>query len=269
MKPLPLNKSNRLKLARAFRNHIRFDTGIDCAVEGQMGRAFADDADDPTVFLIEQGGFFAYLAGNAQSPGGRALAAALTGSRLLIPATAGPLPGSDALAGDDWPAILQQVHGDKFVPVDRYRFSSETVTVAHLDGLLRKSPFADAIQHMDAALATQFGDHPQGWVDLGAYESADDFLARSIGYCVLENDELIGAAYGSLVCSRGIEVSIFVHPERRRRGLATALGATLIRYCWDRNMDANWDAANPASCNLALKLGYVARGSYVAHFLRG
>lgn len=72
MKPLPLTKTNRLKLAYAFRNHSRFDTGIDCAVEGQMGHAFADNADDPTVFLIEQGGFFAYLAGDAQSAAGRA-----------------------------------------------------------------------------------------------------------------------------------------------------------------------------------------------------
>lgn len=262
MNPLPLSKSNRLKLARAFGNHTRFDTGIDCAIEGQMGDAFADDADHPTVFLIEQGGFFSYLGGDAQSPAARALVAALTGPKLFIPASAG------APAGDGWPALLQEVHGARVVPVDRYRFSSERVTVAHLDSLLRESPFTDAIQRMDAIVAARFGNHPQGWVDLGAYESADDFLARSIGYCVVENGELVGAAYGSLVCSWGIEVSIFVHPEYRRRGLATALGAALLHYCWEHNMDANWDAANPASCQLALKLGYVARGSYVAHFLQ-
>lgn len=64
--------------------------GIDCDVEGQMGRAFAGDANDPTVFLIEQGGIFAYLAGAAHSPAGRALAAALSGPELLIPAYANP-----------------------------------------------------------------------------------------------------------------------------------------------------------------------------------
>lgn len=259
MNLLPLTRSNRLKLARAFRRHTRFDTGIDCAVEGQMGHAFADDVENPTVFLIEQGGFFAYLAGDAHSPVGRALATALSGPKLLI----------TAHAGDPWPAVLQELHGNRLVPVDRYRYSSENITLEHLNSLLNESPFRDAIRRMDVDLASRLGHHPQGWVDIGAYESPEDFVARSIGYCLLDGDDLVGAAYGSLVCSRGIEVSIFVHPEHRRRGLATALGASLLRYCWENNMDANWDAANPASCNLALKLDYAPLGSYVAHFLSG
>jgi GNAT superfamily N-acetyltransferase len=237
--------------------------GIDCAIEGQMGRALADDIEEPTVFLIEQGGFFAYLAGDAQSAAGRALATAMSGPKLLIPANAGPP------AGDQWLTLLNELHSGKLVPVDRYRFSSEDITLAKLNSLMHGSAYRGAIRRMDVALANRFGDHPQGWVDLGAYESAEDFLARSIGYCLLDGDELLGAAYGSLVCSRGIEVSIFVHPEHRRRGLALALGASLLRYCWEHNMDANWDAANPESCKLALKLGYRARGSYVAHYLRG
>jgi GNAT superfamily N-acetyltransferase len=263
MEPLLLNKTNRLKLARAFRNHTRFDMGIDCAVEGQMGHAFADDVAEPTVFLIELGGFFAYLAGDARSTAGRELVAALNGSKLFIPANAG-VP-----AEDDWAVLLQEVHGDRLVAVDRYRFSSEKVMVAHLDGQLRESPYRDSIRRIDLGLATLFVNHPKGWVDLGAYESAEDFVDRSIGYCLLDGDELLGVAYGSLVCSRGIEVSIFVHPEHRQRGLATALAASLLRYCWEHHMDANWDAANPASCKLAMKLGYVPRGSYVAQFLRG
>ena len=34
-------------------------------------------------------------------------------------------------------------------------------------------------------------------------------------------------------------------------------------------MEAHWDAANPESYRLAEKLGYVAVGTYHAHFLRG
>ena len=263
MNSLPLNKVNRLKLARAFRRHTRVDMGIDCAIEGQMGEAFADDAEEPTVFLIELDGFFAYLAGDAQSAAARKLVAALKGSKLFMTTHAG------APWGEAWAALLKELHGDRVAAVDRHRFSSETVTTAHLDGLLRDSAHRQAIRRLDVALTRRLSNDAQGWMDVGAYESVEDFVARSAGYCVLDGDEWLGVAYGSLVCSRGIEVSIVVHPDHRRRGVATALGAALLRDCLEHDMDANWDAANEASCNLASKLGYEARGSYVAHFLRG
>ena len=75
---------------------------------------------------------------------------------------------------------------------------------------------------------------------------------------------MAGAAFSSLVCSRGIEVSIFIEPEYRRKGLATVLGASLVRYCVENNADANWDAANPESCQLAERLGYVPVREYDA-----
>jgi len=59
-------------------------------------------------------------------------------------------------------------------------------------------------------------------------------------------------------------VSVVVRPDHRQRGMATTLSALLLRDCLARNIDANWDAANPESCRLALKLGYQPLGSYTA-----
>ena len=50
-------------------------------------------------------------------------------------------------------------------------------------------------------------------------------------------------------------------------GLATALSASLIVESLSRGLEPHWDAANPESCKLALKLGYTSAGSYVALFL--
>jgi hypothetical protein len=49
---LELTKTNRLTLARAFKNNKRVDTSIDCVIEGQMGRAFVDDLHEPTAYRI-------------------------------------------------------------------------------------------------------------------------------------------------------------------------------------------------------------------------
>jgi hypothetical protein len=65
-----LTKANRIRLARAFRNLTRVDLSVDCAIEGQMGKAFVDKLENPTVFEIELSLFFCYFAGDAHSDGG-------------------------------------------------------------------------------------------------------------------------------------------------------------------------------------------------------
>jgi predicted GNAT family acetyltransferase len=103
---------------------------------------------------------------------------------------------------------------------------------------------------------------------LSDFESVEDFLARGIGYGVMQNDTMIGVAYSSLICSKGIEVSIFVSPEHRRQGIATVLASYLLKWSLAHNLDPHWDAANPESCKLAEKLGYLPTGTYTAYYLQ-
>ena len=110
--------------------------------------------------------------------------------------------------------------------------------------------------------------HPSSSADLSDFESVEDFLARGIGYGVMRNDTVIGVAYSSLICSKGIEVSIFVSPDHRRRGIATALASHLLRWSLEHRLDPHWDAANPESCKLAEKLGYTPTETYTAYYLQ-
>ena len=120
---------------------------------------------------------------------------------------------------------------------------------------------------MDAAFAASLWgqDH---FIDFSDFDSPEDWEGRGTGFYLEEKGEVVGDAYSSLVCSQGIEVSIFVQPDYRRRGVATALGASLVKRCLENNMDAHWDAANPESCQLAEKLGYVPVGAYKAYYLK-
>jgi len=253
----PLTRVNRIKLARAFKNIKRVDLSIDCAVEGQMGKAFTDDAETPTVFEIELGHFFCYFAGNAASAAGHEMIQSLPSYRMLMPSSPG------------WVKVAQEVHGAKLSKLARYSFSSGNLSIDHLERLLAGSPFRENIRCIDAASARQLSNSPDSVFEISDFESVEDFVERGIGYYLMDGDAMMGVAYSSLVCSKGIEVSIFVMPEHRRKGVATCLASILIQWCLENNADPHWDAANSESCGLAEKLGYVPSETYDTYFLRG
>lgn len=250
----PLSKANRLKLAQAFRRHPRVDLAIDCAIEGQMGMALVDDPANPTAYCIV-GGPFRYYAGDAEGAGGRALLLDSLGDYdLLMPS---PEP---------WPAIARAVYGERLLSFLRYQFSSDSLNADHLAGLLARSRFGARLTPIDTALAAQLMQNPAEYDAIAAFDSAEDFAARGLGFALVEQQQVLGAAYSSLVCSRGIEVSIFVAERQRGRGLATALASRLLLACLERGLQGHWDAANPPSYKLALKLGYTFVGMYKAWF---
>jgi predicted GNAT family acetyltransferase len=160
------------------------------------------------------------------------------------------------------------MYGERLISFDRYSFSSERLSIEHLEKLLLQSAFNKDVRQMDLALATQVWgqDH---FVDFSEFESPSDFVERGIGYYVEKNGEIVGAAFSSLVCSRAIEVSIFVGEDYRRQGMATTLAAHLLKWSLESNLEPHWDAANPESCKLAEKLGYIPIGKYQAYYLEG
>ena len=119
---------------------------------------------------------------------------------------------------------------------------------------------------MTAASAAQVWgrDH---FVDLSCFDSPEDFAQRGLGFYAVAGETIIGAAYSQLVCSRGIEVSLYVMPSHRERGIGTSLASHLVTHCLENRQVAHWDAANLESCRLARKLGYMPSGTYQAHYL--
>ncbi len=250
----PLTKANRIRLARAFKHVPRVDMSIDCVLDGQMGRAFVDDVSHPTAFKIEIGPFF-YFAGDPPCPGGRAMLEGIVPYTFFMPSSPG------------WIEAAKDLYGDRLTGFERYSFSSAQLSVDHLDSLCRASAFREDVRRMDLTLAADLWgkDH---FVDLSTFDSPEDFIERGIGFYFERSGEMIGAAYSSLVCSRGIEVSLFVMNDHRRQGIATTLASRLLQWCFENNAEANWDAANIESCNLATKLGYVQTGTYQAYYLK-
>jgi GNAT superfamily N-acetyltransferase len=165
-----------------------------------------------------------------------------------------------------WIKAAKGMYGERLVGFSRYSFSSEHISAEHLDHLSRISAFKDEVTRMDQEFATKLWgqDH---FVNLSDFDSPEDFVQRGIEFYLQKNSTVVGAVCSSLVCSKGIEVSLFVLEDYRRQGIATILASHLLEWCIANNVDTNWDAANPESCKLAEKLGYIQRGEYQAHYL--
>jgi GNAT superfamily N-acetyltransferase len=249
----PLTKANRIRLAQAFRDVPRVDIAIDACLEGQMGQAMADDGAHPQAFAIRVGPF-CYLAGASDDDAGATLLRGLA------------LPMMVMASGAGWIEAVKSTFGTRVKTYERYSFSSHALSRDHLETLQAGSPWRDHVERIDLALATDAWSHP-GVVDIASYDSPDDFVERGIGFCLVDAGECVAAAYSSIVCTTGIEVSLFVEQARRRQGIATALSAALLGECLNRGLHPNWDAANDPSYGLALKLGYVPTGSYVEHYV--
>lgn len=250
---LELTKINRLKIADAFRAVPRVDMSIDCVIEGQMGQAFVDDLAKPTIYHVVIGPFH-YFAGTAVSPQAKIMMADFPAYNLFMPSAPG------------WAELARQQFGDSLQSNTRHSFSSDQLSANHLNQLLNNSSFKGQVIPMNARLAAQMSTASQLYFDLADFASAEDFIERGLGFVVLMADQPVGIAYSSLVCSQGIEVSIFVDVSHRRLGVATAVSVNLLLACLQRQLHPNWDAANPESVCLAEKLGYRSIGSYEAYY---
>lgn len=218
-----------------------------------MGQAFVDDLAQPTIYHVVIGPFH-YFAGSSDTPQAQAMMADFPAYNLLMPSAPG------------WAKLARQQFGAALQTNTRHSFSSDSLSADHLNQLLNDGSFQGKVVAIDAAVASQLSATSQLYFDLADFDSAEDFAARGLGFMALVEEQPVGIAYSSLVCSQGIEISIFVDDAYRQQGVATALGANLLLTSLQRGLHPNWDAANPESVKLAEKLGYHSIGSYEASF---
>ncbi len=246
---LELNKTNRLRIARAFSEVQRVDFSIDCVVEGQLGKVFVEDSAHPAAYALTIGPFW-YFAGEPA----RRMMQAFPAYSLLMP------------SGPGWLELAQEIFASRLQSFPRYSFSAANLSAERLRALLAGSGYQDRIVALDSAIAGRMAASPESYLDLADFDSLEDFLERSFAFTMLDGETPVGVAYSSLVCGQGIEVSIFIEEPYRQKGIATALASRLLLECMQYRLRPNWDAANPKSCKLAQKLGYIFTTSYDAYY---
>lgn len=216
------------------------ETFIWSCLQGCMGYAIADDAENPTAAQIVVGDI-CFFAGQPN-----AALAAQAASPIIVP------------QNEAWSRMIESVWGGRAEKALRYAIKKEpdvfdveklTAYANSLEQAYTLKLFDEEIYHQamreewSKDLCAQFNDYT-------------DYSKRGIGVAVLQEGKLVSGASSYIVYPGGIEIEIDTKPEYRQKRLATACGARLILECLRRGLYPSWDAHDLRSVALAEKLGY-------------
>lgn len=226
---------------------------LDGVLEGLIGEARAAGEPDLSTGYAAFADVF-YIGGNADCLEARNLISRIPFFKALFLASNSP-----------WLTLIRETWGEHLVEIERYTFPRPTFDVERLRRLASDLPEGFRVAPIDMPLAQRIisaQDVPILEDHIRQFGSAAAFMQHGFGFCVLERDEIVALISTYAVSRAGVEIQISTHPDCRRRGLATVLGATFILHCLERDLDPHWDAANVASCQLAEKLGYAGYTPY-------
>jgi len=244
----------REKLSSMFENFKC--TLVPTFLQGHMGTAWVDDLENPTVAQIMVG-IFVFYAGDPNSKAAEELLYNLPEHILAIVNT------------DEWKKRIETIHKGRIDKFQRYEFKKnpEHLDRNHLQSFLSTIPEGYELKKIDESLANEPSLHEISEDFTCNFNSIEDYLNRGIGYCILNNGQVVCGASSFSIYDGGIEIEIGTHPDHRRKGLATVVASALILDCLDRGIYPSWDAANTESVDLAEKLGYKMEEPYDTYYI--
>ena len=230
-------------------------------LQGHMGEGWIDRVEEPTCAQIRLGEF-SIVAGAADSKEATDLVLNLplhvnSPWFLIIP------------QDESWGKLISQCYPERSFKITRYAIKNDTVfPLDKLQASIAKLPAQYRITRIDEKLYNMCLQHPQLKDLCSHFSSAEDYVRRGIGYCILHDEKLICGASSYAVFDNGIELEIDTAEEYRRQGLATICASQLITECVKNGIYPRWDAASPKSLDLAKKLGYEFSHEYPAYAIK-
>ena len=218
-----------------------------------LGCVYADDLENPKVVLLTYK-VFEIIAGDHTLDASTEILKYITENRLVV------------LPDNDWLKITE----DKLIltPYPRIQFSSEKLSIKHLDTLLEtKLPDGFRLQKLD--VETVYNLNPKLTpAFLPFYGSPEAMVNRGLGYCIKEDEKVVSIAAAQMpIYDNEFKVEAFTEDDKkyRRKGFATLACAALIKESLEKGITPHWDADNEISARLALKLGFTDPIHYNAY----
>jgi RimJ/RimL family protein N-acetyltransferase len=247
---------NTLAIRELFGSHKRGRAVIKAVLELGNGRVLVDDIEVPRVGSLI---FFplVFLGGDNRAAAATEYVKSIPAKHLIVP------------PDDKWDRLVRRTLGSKLLVQKRTRLSERSLNLKHVRALKQKLPDDYTLQSIDRSAVESLDHELRGPIDF-FYGSIDAFMEDQVGFCIKHNDEVASVAYPAFPYVKEFEIQVATvdRPEFRRKGLATAACAALIEYSLENGLVPHWDAANEASVNLALKLGYTDPDVWHVYFWR-
>lgn len=220
-------------------------------LQGHMGKAYADDCDEPNSAMIIVD-VFCFFSGVVNE---ELLASCVkkTDKNFLIL----------NVQNEEWAKSIEQLH-QTAQKRQRYAIKKE-LSVFRQEILLQYTqeiPAQYQLHTINSELYDQIMQEEWSMDLCAAFKDKSDFLEHGLGVIAMKGNAIDSGASSYVYYDQGIEIEIDTRKEERRKGLALACGAALILECLKRNWYPSWDAQNTASVALAEKLGYHYDATY-------
>ena len=231
-----------------FHEHTELRAVIDAVLEGRVG-SIDHACESSLAAAMLRVGCYSIFGGDAESVAGE----------VLVRGAAGPV--ELVYAGEPWRRRIVAIHGHRAVPDPMQGFDPSGLDAAALLRLASEIPEGFEVRPLTRADTAALGPDlsPNG---MDVYESPDALVESGAGCVAVTDDgQLASVASSYAAALERIEVAISTAEPWRGRGLATAVAARLLHDCLERGVIPEWNAANPVSQGLALKLGYRVGGT--------
>ena len=221
--------------------------GVAAVLDGGMGSAMADDAQNPSTGFLHAGDFRLF-AGEPV----RDLVEGLLEKIVVVP-------------DPQWDELIRQIAGADVETFQRVAFDAGHWDIEELRDLSGRLPDGFFLRRVEAADMPGFAELDQSLVDNFADYSA--FQNEGVGFAIVHKEKIVAGCSSYLIGGGKLEIEIHTHSDYRRRGLAAGAAAALISYCLEHDIEPCWDAANEESAALAEKLGFLNPRPYTAYWL--
>lgn len=165
-----------------------------------------------------------------------------------------------------WERVAKEYWGKKLHSYTRHKFNPKNIDLESIQTLAKKKLQNNfKISEIDIETVCYIDKKISNYFSL-YYDGPKVFMAKGVGYCIKDGNELASFATTFLPFRKNLEIQVITLEKYRRKGLALIACAKLIEYCLVNSITPCWDAANENSAKLALKLGYTDPISYQCYY---
>jgi len=248
-----LNKEDMYKIASIFEGWN--ETLLWSCLQGYMGKAWADDIENPKSAQILVGDF-CFFAGVSNMELVRNIPDYFASQCILM------IPQDG-----EWADLIVQEYKNNCHKFIRYAIKKElhVFDTEKLHSYIEKLPSDYSLRKIDEEIYNHLPSEEWSRDFCSQFPTYHDFVKYGLGFVAFHKDKPVSGASSYTIYDKGIEIELDTKEEYRRRGLALACASKLILECLDRELYPSWDAANRESVALSEKLGYHFEKEYVTY----